>query len=331
MLRDVERRARARANLRQRDERWRGVTTHRTDAPAPPPRYPRGPECPTLHGDRPSRDRTRGASSSSTHGPHGGPPQHRARPSSSASSATASRRASIAATSSRPTPAAELIRVARRSRPDRHPPLDRQAVRRARPHRGRRRGRLRPPAGRDRDPRELALGRGPPRPDAPGDLPPGRRQPAAPRLRRRGHAARRADRGPSRPRRREGRPDPPHVLGPARGVAPARRSCSGWDPDRLLEAGPPVAGRVPGGGRAGVRDDAGASSSTAIDGCGVETYAFPLREVARAYAMLADPGALSGQGPAQRGRAGTDRDPRRDARRARRWSAAATIASTPRS
>ena len=31
---------------------------------------------------------------------------------------------------------------------------------------------------------------------------------------------------------------------------------------------------------------------TAIDGCGLLTYAFPLREVARAYAMLADPGAI---------------------------------------
>jgi L-asparaginase II len=31
---------------------------------------------------------------------------------------------------------------------------------------------------------------------------------------------------------------------------------------------------------------------TAIDGCGVETYAFRLREVAQAYAMLADPGAV---------------------------------------
>jgi L-asparaginase II len=30
---------------------------------------------------------------------------------------------------------------------------------------------------------------------------------------------------------------------------------------------------------------------TAIDGCGVQTYAFPLREVARAYALLADPDA----------------------------------------
>jgi len=31
---------------------------------------------------------------------------------------------------------------------------------------------------------------------------------------------------------------------------------------------------------------------TAIDGCGVETYAFTLREVAQAYAMLADPTAI---------------------------------------
>ncbi len=31
---------------------------------------------------------------------------------------------------------------------------------------------------------------------------------------------------------------------------------------------------------------------TAIDGCGVATYAFPLREVARAFAFLADPAAI---------------------------------------
>jgi L-asparaginase II len=31
---------------------------------------------------------------------------------------------------------------------------------------------------------------------------------------------------------------------------------------------------------------------TAIDGCGVDTYAFPLRKVAQAYAMLADPSAI---------------------------------------
>jgi L-asparaginase II len=36
---------------------------------------------------------------------------------------------------------------------------------------------------------------------------------------------------------------------------------------------------------------------TAVDGCGVETYAFRLREVARAYAMLADPSAVPAGDP----------------------------------
>ncbi len=36
---------------------------------------------------------------------------------------------------------------------------------------------------------------------------------------------------------------------------------------------------------------------TAIDGCGIETYAFRLREVARAYAMLADPAAVAANDP----------------------------------
>lgn len=36
---------------------------------------------------------------------------------------------------------------------------------------------------------------------------------------------------------------------------------------------------------------------TAIDGCGVETFAFPLREVATAYAVLADPGAVPARDP----------------------------------
>ena len=36
---------------------------------------------------------------------------------------------------------------------------------------------------------------------------------------------------------------------------------------------------------------------TAIDGCGVETYAFPLRQVAQAYALLADPGAVGAKDP----------------------------------
>lgn len=36
---------------------------------------------------------------------------------------------------------------------------------------------------------------------------------------------------------------------------------------------------------------------TAIDGCGVETYAFPLHAVARAYAFLADPSAVPAKDP----------------------------------
>ena len=36
---------------------------------------------------------------------------------------------------------------------------------------------------------------------------------------------------------------------------------------------------------------------TAIDGCGVETYAFRLRDIARAYAMLADPTAIPAGDP----------------------------------
>jgi L-asparaginase II len=36
---------------------------------------------------------------------------------------------------------------------------------------------------------------------------------------------------------------------------------------------------------------------TAIDGCGIPTYAFPLREVAAAYAMLAEPAALPATDP----------------------------------
>jgi L-asparaginase II len=36
---------------------------------------------------------------------------------------------------------------------------------------------------------------------------------------------------------------------------------------------------------------------TAIDGCGIETFAFHLREVARAYAMLADPASVPANDP----------------------------------
>ena len=50
----------------------RGVDPHRTDARRPPPRYPRVPRARPYHGDRPTRDRTRGPSSTSTRGPHRG-------------------------------------------------------------------------------------------------------------------------------------------------------------------------------------------------------------------------------------------------------------------
>ena len=59
---------------------------------------------------------------------------------------------------------------------------------------------------------------------------------------------------------------------------------------------------------------------TGVDGCGILTYAFPLREVARAFAILADPDALPGRRPARAARPLLPRDPRRDDRvpRARR-------------
>jgi L-asparaginase II len=40
-----------------------------------------------------------------------------------------------------------------------------------------------------------------------------------------------------------------------------------------------------------------AKLKTGIDGCGVPTYAFPLREIARAYAFLAEPGAVPSSDP----------------------------------
>ena len=70
----------------------------------------------------------------------------------------------------------------------------------------------------------------------------------------------------------------------------------GWDPtDYWRPEHPSQAAYRASVGRAfGVRPD---RLRTAIDGCGVLTYAFPLREVARAYAMLADPSALAASDP----------------------------------
>ncbi len=97
-----------------------------------------------------------------------------------------------------------------------------------------------------------------------------------PRLRRRGHAARRADRRPAGPRRREAQSDPPHVLGPAR-VDPPAGAAARLAARDLLAGRPSGAGRLPARGRARLRNDA-RPPVAAIDGCGVPTYAFPLRE-----------------------------------------------------
>jgi L-asparaginase II len=52
----------------------------------------------------------------------------------------------------------------------------------------------------------------------------------------------------------------------------------------------------------------------AIDGCGIETYAFPLAEVARAYAFLADPAAVPVGDPRARLASVDDPHPGRDDR-----------------
>jgi L-asparaginase II len=65
----------------------------------------------------------------------------------------------------------------------------------------------------------------------------------------------------------------------------------GWDPDGYWNDTHPaqLAYRDAVARAFGARPD---RMRTAIDGCGLLTYAFPLRELARAYAMLAEPGAL---------------------------------------
>jgi len=85
--------------------------------------------------------------------------------------------------------------------------------------------------------------------------------------------------------------------------SPVRHMCSGqhsvflllsrlrgWDPDGYWLDGHPAQVAY----RAVVARAFGTTPAklrTGIDGCGVATYAFPLREVARAYALLADPAA----------------------------------------
>jgi L-asparaginase II len=92
-------------------------------------------------------------------------------------------------------------------------------------------------------------------------------------------------------------------------AGPVRHMCSGqhtvslllsrlrgWDPTEYWKSSHPSQIAY----RAAVAQAYGTSPTklrTAIDGCGVETYAFHLREVARAYAMLADPSAIPADDP----------------------------------
>ncbi len=88
-------------------------------------------------------------------------------------------------------------------------------------------------------------------------------------------------------------------------ASPVRHMCSGqhsvflllarlkgWDPERYwLDEHPAQAAY-----RAVVARAFGTTPGrlrTSLDGCGVATYAFPLREIARAYALLADPSAVA--------------------------------------
>jgi L-asparaginase II len=70
----------------------------------------------------------------------------------------------------------------------------------------------------------------------------------------------------------------------------------GWDPERYWLDDHPAQIAY----RAVVARAFGTSPGrlrTSIDGCGVATYAFPLREIARAYALLADPSAVPASDP----------------------------------
>ena len=125
-------------------------------------------------------------------------------------------------------------------------------------------------------------------------------------------------------------------------AGPVRHMCSGqhtvslllsqlkgWDPVEYWRPTPSLAGRLSGGGRAVPSGRRRTELVTAIDGCGVETFAFRLREVARAYAMLADPAALPAGDPRAALRPALTRI--RDAMLANpEMIAAATTGSTPR-
>jgi len=92
-------------------------------------------------------------------------------------------------------------------------------------------------------------------------------------------------------------------------AGPVRHMCSGqhtvslllsrlrgWDPTDYWKPSHPsqIAYRAAVAGVFGVPS---ANLRSAIDGCGIETFALSLREIARAYAMLADPAAIPASDP----------------------------------
>ena len=232
-------------------------------------------------------------------------------------SATASRRASTAATSSRPTPPAGSSassatrtgssRCARRS--------SRSGCRG--PSRGRRDRGVRSRAGRDRDHGELAI-----------------RARISTSGRSRACIDARASARRTSACGSEGAPldalTAARLARDGEKAGPVRHMCSGQHtvcpaalPAQRLGARPNTGSRAtrrrspieaPSPGHTGRRPR---KLVTAIDGCGVDTYAFRLREVARAYAMLADPSAVPANDPRSRAGRVADDDSRRDARQPR--------------
>jgi L-asparaginase II len=92
-------------------------------------------------------------------------------------------------------------------------------------------------------------------------------------------------------------------------AGPVRHMCSGqhtvslllsrlrgWDASEYWKPGHPsqIAYRA---AVAGVFGVPAGNLRTAVDGCGIETFAFPLREIARAFAMLADPSSIPAGDP----------------------------------
>ena len=73
--------------------------------------------------------------------------------------------------------------------------------------------------------------------------------------------------------------------------------CGDWPLEDYWETDHPAHVAYREGRRACLRRSMPERLRTALDGCGVLTYAFPLREVAKAYAMLADPSALAADDP----------------------------------